>query len=108
MDDALEEVRAELSYMQDALAKTEKESEQKKVMSRDKRQYLWQEIKEAFASYDTGLIERGLETLGQIALPESEQAAYEQTHAYFMDFAYEEGETYLEEFLQELDIESRS
>lgn len=33
MDDALEEVRAELSYMQDALAKTEKESEQKKVMS---------------------------------------------------------------------------
>ena len=108
MDDALEEVRAELSYMQDALAKTEKESEQKKVMSRDKRQYLWQEIKEAFASYDTGSIERGLETLGQIALPESEQAAYEQTHAYFMDFAYEEGETYLEEFLQELDIESKS
>ena len=54
------------------------------------------------------MIERGLETLGQIALPESEQAAYEQTHAYFMDFAYEEGETYLEEFLQELDIESRS
>ena len=108
MDDALEEVRAELSYMQDALAKTEKESEQKKVMSRDKRQYLWQEIKEAFASYDTGSIERGLETLGQIALPESEQAAYEQIHAYFMDFAYEEGETYLEEFLQKLDIESRS
>lgn len=24
------------------------------------------------------------------------------------DFAYEEGETYLEEFLQELDIESKS
>ena len=62
----------------------------------------------AVASYDTGSIERGLETLGQIALPESEQAAYEQIHAYFMDFAYEEGETYLEEFLQELDIESRS
>ena len=100
MDDAIEEVRGELSYMQDALAKTESNHDGQKKMSKEERKSIWEKIARAFAEYDTGQIERGLESLETVTLGEEEQRIYEQAYALFMDFAYEEGAAYMEKILK--------
>ena len=100
MDDAIEEVRGELSYMQDALAKTESNHERQTKLTEEERKKIWEQIAKAFAEYDTGKIEQGLESLENVILSKEEQRIYEQTYAFFMDFAYEEGAAYMEKILK--------
>ena len=100
MDDAIEEVRGELSYMQDALAKTESNHDRQTKLTEEERKKIWEQIAKAFAEYDTGKIEQGLESLENVILSKEEQQIYEQTYAFFMDFAYEEGAAYMEKILK--------
>ena len=60
-------------------------------MTEEERKKIWEQIAKAFAEYDTGKIEQGLESLENVILSKEEQQIYEQTYAFFMDFAYEEG-----------------
>ena len=70
-------------------------------MSKEERKKIWKNIARAFAEYDTRQIEQGLESLENVILSEEEQQIYEQAYAFFMDFAYEEGATFMDEMLQE-------
>lgn len=98
MDEVLDEVRTELSCMQE-VPRTEKTVEEKQPLEREKMQELWQALLEAFATYDTGQIEHRLGTIGQMALSEEEQHVYEQLEACLKDFAYEEGYDCLKKYL---------
>ena len=73
---------------------------QKRKVSKEERKSIWEKIARAFAEYDTGQIERGLESLETVTLSEEEQRIYEQAYALFMDFAYEEGAAYMEKILK--------
>lgn len=98
MDEVLDEVRTELSCMQE-VPRTEKTVEEKQQLDREKMQELWQTLLEAFAAYDTGQMEHRLGTIGQMALSEEEQHLYEQLEACLKDFAYEEGYDCLKKYL---------
>lgn len=98
MDEVLDEVRTELSCMQE-VPRTEKTVEEKQQLDREKMQELWQTLLEAFAAYDTGQIEHRLGTIGQMALSEEEQHLYQQLEACLKDFAYEEGYDCLKKYL---------
>lgn len=96
MDDAMEETRRELSFLQEALASPLPKNAKKRSLETVEIRRMWQDLADAFRSYDTGNIEKILDALESVELTEDEEEARQQLMQYFMDFEYEDGSAYIE------------